>query len=99
MIKKNKLGVIILSVIKKFFFFSVSKDESHLVSGGCDSKIVVWVDKTEETKLELAAANQEKAMQEQQLANLLKSKDLLNALKLALTLERPATVLKVVQGL
>jgi UTP:GlnB (protein PII) uridylyltransferase len=69
-----------------------------LVSGGCDSKIVVWVDKTEETKLELAAANQEKVMKEQELANLLKSEDLLNALRLALSLERPATVLKIIQG-
>ncbi|KAL1130515.1 hypothetical protein AAG570_011761 [Ranatra chinensis] len=82
----------------KIWALSVTRDESHFVTGSCDSKVIVWQDATEETRLEKAAAAHERILQEQRLANLLQSNDLLSALKLALTLDRPATVFKIIQG-
>lgn len=76
----------------------VSDDEEHIVTGGTDSKLVVWKDVTEETLVEASNTRQERALQEQQLANLLNSDKLLPALKLALSLERPAAVYSIIES-
>lgn len=77
---------------------AVSRDESELVTGGNDSKLIVWKDVTEEAKIEAANKRQEYILQEQKLSNLIHSKKLLAALKLALNLDRPATVLKIINS-
>ena len=74
----------------------VNKDESRMVTGCSASKIVFWKDVTEEKKLEEIRKLQEKTLKEQELFNLMKTEDFLPALKLALTLERPATVLNII---
>lgn len=88
--------LILKSII--FFYLTVSHDESELVTGGSDSKLIIWKDVTEETKIEAASKRQEYILQEQELSNLIHSKKLLSALKLALNLDRPATVLKIINS-
>lgn len=76
----------------------MSSDESTIVSGGADSRIIFWKDKTVETHLEELKANQEKVEQEQHLANLLKAEKLLPALQYAIKLNRPLQVLKIIES-
>lgn len=79
-------------------YCAVSSEEDKLVTGGADSQLVVWKDVTEETLAKQLEDRHQRALQDQELANLLHHGDLLPALKLALTLERPATVLNIVQS-
>lgn len=79
-------------------YCTVSSEEDKLVTGGADSQLVVWRDVTEETLAKQLEDRHQRALQDQELANLLHHGDLLPALKLALTLERPATVLNIVQS-
>ena len=53
---------------------------------------------TEKRQNEAEAARQKLVLQEQELANLVKSDQLLAALKLALSLDRPLQVLRIIQG-
>lgn len=79
-------------------YCAVSSEEDKLVTGGADSQLVVWKDVTEETLAKQLEDRHQRALQDQELANLMHHGDLLPALKLALTLERPATVLNIVQS-
>ena len=79
--------------------YLVSADEGRLITGGSDSRLIFWKDVTEEKKIEEARKHQEMALKEQELANLLREDDLLSALQLAISLNKPTTVLKIVQGL
>lgn len=79
--------------------FQVVDDGSIMVTGGTDSRLVVWHDRTEEVRISEAAASQTKALQDQQLQNLLQNEQLLPALKMSITLERPNTALKIIQSL
>lgn len=83
----------------KIWALAVMEEEKIIITGGDDSQLVIWHDMTEEVKLAKAKELQEKACKEQQLANFLQADDLLNALRLALSLDRPASVLKVLQDL
>ncbi|XP_050463329.1 transducin beta-like protein 3 [Cataglyphis hispanica] len=78
---------------------AVAKDEKHIISGGSDSLLVIWRDVTEEKKT-LAAQEQERLVfEEQKLANLLKAEELQAALRLALKLERPLQVFKIIEAI
>jgi hypothetical protein len=79
-------------------YCAVSKDESLLISGGSDSSLILWRDVTEKRQEEAEEARQKLILQEQELANLVKSDQLLSALKLALSLDRPLQVLRIIQG-
>ncbi|XP_049802000.1 transducin beta-like protein 3 [Schistocerca nitens] len=76
---------------------AVSSDESHLVTGGSDSTLVVWRDVSDEKRAAAEEASQQLVLQEQQLNNLLQTDHLLEALQLALSLNRPRQVLSIVQ--
>lgn len=78
---------------------TVSKDEKYVISGGSDSLLVIWKDVTEERKARIAAEKEKFILEEQKLTNLLKANDLFQALKIALELERPLQVLKIVEGI
>ncbi|KAI4489039.1 hypothetical protein M0804_004537 [Polistes exclamans] len=78
---------------------TVSKDEKHIISGGSDSLLIIWKDVTEERKARIAAEKEKIVLEEQKLANLLKSNNFFQALKIALELERPLQVLKIVEGI
>lgn len=81
----------------RIWALTVSKDESLLISGGSDSNLVLWRDVTEKRQNEAEEARQKLVLQEQELANLVKSDQLLAALKLALSLDRPLQVLRIIQ--
>ncbi|XP_025995592.1 transducin beta-like protein 3 [Solenopsis invicta] len=79
--------------------FAVSKDQKHIISGGSDSLLVIWRDVTEEKKAQTASEKAQLVLEEQKLANLLKAEELVAALQLAITLERPLQVLKIVEAI
>jgi len=68
------------------------------VTGGSDSLLMVWKDATEEKKMAAIEAREAMLLQEQQLNNLIHSDRLLDALGLALTLDRPFRVLNIIKG-
>ncbi|XP_015175993.1 PREDICTED: transducin beta-like protein 3 isoform X2 [Polistes dominula] len=78
---------------------TVSKDEKYIISGGSDSLLIVWKDATEEKKARIIKEKERIVLEEQKLANLLQANELTNALKIALELERPFQVLKIVEGI
>ncbi|CAK9822022.1 Transducin beta-like protein 3 [Anthophora retusa] len=78
---------------------AVSKNEKTLISGGSDSLLIIWRDVTEERKIKAAMELEQLALEEQRLANLFKANKLTSALNLALKLERPFQVLKIVEGI
>ncbi|XP_008196815.2 transducin beta-like protein 3 [Tribolium castaneum] len=83
----------------RIWAMAVRKDESGVVTGGSDSLLIKWKDVTEERKLQRLKEEEEEALQQQKLANYLQNDELLKALKLALKLDRPLQVLKIVQGI
>lgn len=80
----------------KVWALAVNKEESLIITGGSDSKLVKWKDVTAERREQMTKEREEMVLQEQELINLLHDKKLVKALKLALRLERPFQVLKIV---
>lgn len=60
--------------------------------------MVIWRDITEEKKTQIAAEKERIILEEQKLANLLQANELSTALQIALELERPLQVLRIVEG-
>lgn len=81
----------------RIWALAVKTDESAFATGGSDSLLLKWKDVTEQKRLEKVKETQEIALQEQLLSNYIQNDDLLEALKLALKLDRPHKVLKIVQ--
>lgn len=80
----------------KVWSLAVNKNESIVITGGSDSKLVKLKDVTTEKREQLAKEKEEMILQEQELMNLLHDKQLIKALKLALRMQRPMHVLKIV---
>lgn len=80
----------------KVWSLAISKDESIIVTGGSDSKLVKLKDMTTERRQKQAKEREEMILEEQKLMNLLQDKKLVKALKLAIRMERPLQVLKIV---
>nr|XP_026488366.1 transducin beta-like protein 3 [Vanessa tameamea] len=80
----------------KVWSMVVSKSEEQIITGGSDSKLVTLKDVSAERREKLAKEREEQIIQEQELMNLLHDKKLVKALKLALRMERPFHVLKIV---
>ncbi|CAH2006791.1 unnamed protein product [Acanthoscelides obtectus] len=78
---------------------AIKKDESEMVTGGSDSILIKWKDVTEELKLRRLKEAEEMALQEQQLSNYLQNEQYLKAMKLALRLNKPMQVLKIVENI
>lgn len=76
----------------------MNKNESHFVSGGSDSTLIIWKDTTEEKKAQAQALKDQQILDEQKLANCLQAEKLTKALKLALKLQKPLHVLRVIEG-
>ena len=81
-----------------YILIIVSRNEKNIISGGSDSLLVIWKDVTEEKKIKAAIELEQLALEEQKLANLLKADKLTSALKIALKLERPFQVLKIIES-
>lgn len=80
----------------KVWSLAVNKSESFIITGGSDSKLVTLKDVSVERREKLAKEREEQILQEQELVNLLHDKKLVKALKLALRMERPLHVLKII---
>ncbi|XP_063240647.1 transducin beta-like protein 3 [Bacillus rossius redtenbacheri] len=76
---------------------AVSGDGAALLTGGADSLLVLWRDVTAQRQQAEREDAQRRLLQEQQLANLVQGDQLLAALRLALSLDRPRLVLRLVQ--
>lgn len=70
-------------------------DTLMLISGGADSRLVVWTDITQEQEEEKRKAEEENLLMEQKLSNHLRFKEYEQALELALDLDKPRMALKV----
>ncbi|CAK1596137.1 unnamed protein product [Parnassius mnemosyne] len=80
----------------KVWSLAVNKNESIIITGGSDSKLVKLKDVTVERREKMAKEREELILQEQELQNLLHDKKLVKALKLALRMDRPLHVLKII---
>lgn len=70
-------------------------DTLSIVSGGADSRLIVWTDITKEREDEKRKAEEENVLMEQKLSNHLRFKEYEQALELALKLDKPHMALKV----
>ncbi|KAL0993109.1 hypothetical protein UPYG_G00103330 [Umbra pygmaea] len=76
-----------------------SRKDDRIVTASADSNITVWKDVTEEEKAEEQAKQEVQILKKQELTNLLHEKKYLKALGLAISLDQPHTVLKVIQAI
>ncbi|KAK2496104.1 hypothetical protein MC885_014128 [Smutsia gigantea] len=75
-----------------------SRRDDRALTGASDSCIILWKDVTEVEQAEEQAKREEQLVKQQELDNLLHEKRYLRALGLAISLDRPHTVLTVIQG-
>ncbi|XP_068631819.1 transducin beta-like protein 3 [Battus philenor] len=80
----------------KVWSMALNKNETIIITGGSDSKLVKLKDVTLERREKIAKEREELILQEQELQNLLHDKKLVKALKLALRMDRPMHVLKII---
>ncbi|XP_006024069.1 transducin beta-like protein 3 [Alligator sinensis] len=76
-----------------------NKQDNMVVTASSDSCITLWKDVTEIELEEEQAKKEEQIMKDQELSNLLHEKKYLKALGLAISLDRPHTVLTVVKAI
>uniref|UniRef100_A0AAY4BBV7 U3 small nucleolar RNA-associated protein 13 C-terminal domain-containing protein n=1 Tax=Denticeps clupeoides TaxID=299321 RepID=A0AAY4BBV7_9TELE len=74
-----------------------SLKDSLMVTGSADSNILIWKDVTEEELEVEQAKEEEQILKQQELSNLLHEKNFLKALGLAISLDQPHTVLRVIK--
>lgn len=79
----------------KIWALDLSRCGTALFSGGADSKITVWRDTTKEKDDAVRAAEEQNIAMEQKLSNHLRHKQYEEALEIALQLEKPHQVLRV----
>ncbi|XP_062388240.1 transducin beta-like protein 3 [Sardina pilchardus] len=83
----------------KVWGLHTSGKDDLVVTGSADSNIVVWKDVTEEELAEEQAKEEDQILKTQELSNLLHEKKYLKALGLAISLDQPHTVLKVIKAI
>ncbi|XP_006874015.1 PREDICTED: transducin beta-like protein 3 [Chrysochloris asiatica] len=76
-----------------------SRLDDRALTGGSDSRVILWKDVTEEEQVEEQAKREEQLVKQQELDNLLHERRYLRALGLAISLDRPHTVLTVIQAI
>eukprot|EP00775_Hariotina_reticulata_P012078 gene12078-12218_t len=76
---------------------SAGPAESLLVSGGADSRVVLWRDATAAKAAEAEAAEEELVLQQQELSNALADGDFATAARLAFQLRHPGRLLEVLR--
>ncbi|XP_055991199.1 transducin beta-like protein 3 [Sorex fumeus] len=76
-----------------------SRLDDRALTGASDSCIILWKDVTEEEQAQEQAAREEQLLRQQELDNLLHERRFLRALGLAISLDRPHTVLTVIQAI
>jgi len=76
-----------------------SRLDDRALTGAGDSCVILWKDVTEVEQAEEQAKREEEVVKQQELDNLLHEKRYLRALGLAISLDRPHTVLTVIQAI
>nr|KAF6491200.1 transducin beta like 3 [Molossus molossus] len=76
-----------------------SRLDDRALTGASDSCVILWKDVTEMEQAEEQAKREEQVVKQQELDNLLQEKRYLRALGLAISLDRPHTVLTVIQAI
>ncbi|GJQ73751.1 hypothetical protein Trydic_g14083 [Trypoxylus dichotomus] len=83
----------------RIWALAVKKNENEFVTGGSDSLLIKWQNITEEKIMQRFKEQEEYILQEQQLYNCLQNEQFLKGLKIALRLNKPLHVLKIVQNI
>ncbi|XP_068102815.1 transducin beta-like protein 3 [Hyperolius riggenbachi] len=76
-----------------------NKQDNALVTGSADASIILWKDVTETELAEEREKKEGEILKQQELSNLLHEKRFLNALGLAISLDQPHTVLRVIKAI
>lgn len=79
----------------KVWAMDVAQGMKTFVSGGADSRIVVWSDITEQSESAIRETQEKNLLAEERLADHVRHKDYEKALELALQLNKPMQVLNV----
>lgn len=96
-IKSNECAKTLEEHTEKVWTLACTKREDMIVSGGGDAAIIVWKDSTLTDIEEKMAKQEDFIIKEQELSNLLQQKKYLKAIGLAITLEQPFRVLKIIK--
>ncbi|KAM3916149.1 transducin beta-like protein 3 [Leptodactylus fuscus] len=98
-IKSNECIKTLDSHEDKVWGLHSNKLDSAVVTGSADSSIILWKDVTEVEMAEEQAKQENEILQHQELSNLLHEKRFLKALGLAISLDQPHTVLRVIKAI
>ena len=83
----------------KIWALDMSPDGRTVVSGGADSKLAVWEDNTQIVEDERRAKEAETILLDQKLANHMRHREYGKALEIALQVDKPMQVLKVITAI
>jgi len=83
----------------KIWALDALPDGSVLVTGSADSNLILWHDITEQKVIESSSKRQKLIEDEQKLNNVIRGGKWMEAFTMALDLDRPFTLLKVIRGL
>uniref|UniRef100_A0AAZ3RBE8 U3 small nucleolar RNA-associated protein 13 C-terminal domain-containing protein n=1 Tax=Oncorhynchus tshawytscha TaxID=74940 RepID=A0AAZ3RBE8_ONCTS len=83
----------------KVWGLHATRKDDRVVTASADSNITVWTDVTEVEQAEEQAKQEDQILKKQELSNLLHEKKYLKALGLAISLDQPHTVLKVIKAI
>uniref|UniRef100_A0A8D0CJK8 Transducin beta like 3 n=1 Tax=Scleropages formosus TaxID=113540 RepID=A0A8D0CJK8_SCLFO len=83
----------------KVWGLHTSSKDNMVVTGSVDSSIILWEDVTEKELLEEQVKREDQILKLQELSNLLLEGRYLKALGLAISLDQPHTVLRVIKGI
>uniref|UniRef100_A0A6Q2YI19 U3 small nucleolar RNA-associated protein 13 C-terminal domain-containing protein n=1 Tax=Esox lucius TaxID=8010 RepID=A0A6Q2YI19_ESOLU len=83
----------------KVWGLHATRKDDRMVTASADSNITVWTDVTEVEQAEEQAKQEDQILKKQELSNLLHEKKYLKALGLAISLDQPHTVLKVIKAI
>ncbi|XP_036408735.1 transducin beta-like protein 3 [Megalops cyprinoides] len=81
----------------KVWGLHTNRKDDQVATGSADSTIVLWTDVTEAELAEEQAKQEDQILKQQELSNLLHEKKYLKALGLAISLDQPQTVLRVIK--
>ncbi|XP_039211517.1 transducin beta-like protein 3 [Crotalus tigris] len=98
-IKNNECVKTLDAHDNKVWALHANKKDDTLVTGSTDSRVLLWKDVTQTELEEDQAKQEEQILKEQQLANLLQKRQFLKALGLAISLDRPHTVLTIIKAI
>lgn len=98
-IKTNECVATLDQHTEKVWSLTPASDGCLLASGGADSLLCLWKDVTEQVETEARVEKEQLILREQELSNLLQSRDFVRAVGVAITLDQPVRVLSILSEL